>query len=138
MIIKLILLLLFPLYLFPQNLGDKVIDSLRTEQKYDFLLTNKLDILIPLHSLGEIVNPYDVPFETEFFHNNIISLSQLNSVTMNRIKTDFNRSFSIYRLGQNKYHLGVVSDVLGYVNAAAVAGITAYHLYKYRKKYGFK
>ena len=55
-----------------------------------------------------------------------------------RIKNDINRSLSTYRQGQNKYHLGTISDILGYVNAAAAAGLAGYHLYKYRKKYGLK
>ena len=57
---------------------------------------------------------------------------------MNRIKDDINRSLLVYRQGQNKYYLGTISDILGYVNAAAVAGFATYHLYKYRKKYGLK
>jgi hypothetical protein len=57
---------------------------------------------------------------------------------MNRIKNDINQSLVVFRAGQNKYYLGAVSDVLGYVSTAAAAGLAAYHLYKFRKEYGIK
>ena len=61
-----------------------------------------------------------------------------NNTAMNLIKSDMGNTFAIYRKGQNKYHLGVVSDILGYVSTAATAGLAAYHIIKYKKKYGIK
>ena len=124
--------------IFSQTQNESKIDSLRIEQKYHRLLNKDIDFNIPLYSLGEITDPYELAFETGHFDNASLSLNQLNSFAMSRIKSDINQSLAIYRQGQNKYHLGVVSDVLGYVSTAAAAGLAVYHLYKYRKKYGIK
>lgn len=112
---------------FAQEEQSENIDSLRIEHKYN-LLFNK-------HPKLNLV--FDLPGE----FSNITSIdnySKLSSFEMYRIKNNINQSFSVYRAGQKKYHLGVLSDVLGYVSTAAAAGFAAYHLYKYRKEYGIK
>lgn len=117
---------------------DRNIDSLRLEQKYKMLFYNHEIVNFPLYSFGEITDPFASPFESEFLNFNGGQISELNQASIERIKNDINKSFVIYRKGQNKYYLGVVSDVLGYVSTAAAAGIAAYHVYKYRKEYGLK
>jgi hypothetical protein len=114
------------------------VDSLRLQQKYQILLGNNNGIKIPLYSVGEILDPYDSPFSINFLTHSQGNISELNSFAMQRIRSNISQSFAIYRQGQNKYHLGVISDVLGYVSTAAAAGLAAYHVYKYKKKYGIK
>jgi beta-lactamase regulating signal transducer with metallopeptidase domain len=115
---------------------EKSIDSLRIENKYNVLLNQDNDI-IPLNMLI-MKSEFYPAFETDYMDYSVSNLHILHSHNMKRIKNDINRSLSIYRQGQNKYHLGTISDILGYVNAAAAAGLAGYHLYKYRKKYGLK
>lgn len=121
-----------------QDGNIREIDSLRIEQKYQQLLIRDSKEMIPLYTLVEFQNPYDSPFEIEFLNHTNGSLAELNSFAMQNIKSNINKSFAIYRLGQKKYHLGVVSDVLGYVSTAAAAGLAIYHVSKYKKMYGIK
>ena len=114
------------------------IDSLRISQKYQLLFGENLELKIPIYTVGKITDPYELIFESTYFDRNNFSHNQFNFLTMQRVKSEINQSMAIYRKGQNKYHLGVVSDVLGYVSTAAAAGLAAYHVYKYRKKYGIK
>lgn len=109
--------------IFAQENPKENIDSLRIAYKYNLLFNSPSNLNLP-------ANIDFIPSTDNF--------SGLNSFEMNRIKNDMKKSFSIYRAGQNKYHLGVVTDVLGYVSTAAAAGLAAYHLYKYRKEYGIK
>jgi hypothetical protein len=139
---KSILLILFcSTFLFSQEeafSNDTALDSLRLDQKYKHLLSDDLDIDLPLFFLSEIIDPYYFPFEIELLNHADGNLAYINSMTMNKIKSDINQSFVAYRKGQNKYHLGVVSDVLGYVGTAAATGLAVYHIYKYKNKYGLK
>ena len=134
---KLILniLLAVPIIVIGQNQN---VDSLRLEQKYQILFNSDMSIYMPLYAFGEALDPYASPFETDFLNYGNGQITELNSSAINRIKTDMSKTFSIYRKGQNKYYLGVVSDVLGYVGTAAAAGLAVYHVHKYKKKYGIK
>ena len=122
-------------YSFAQIEEFTEVDSLRLQHKYNTLLnsTNKFEIPLSL-----LANPSIFQFDEIYSNQDLVQLSHLNSFAMARIKNNINQSFSIYRKGQNKYHLGVISDVLGYVSTAAAFGLAAYHVYKYRKKYGIK
>jgi hypothetical protein len=139
---KSILLILFcSTFLFSQEeafSNDTGLDSLRLDQKYKLLLSSKLDYNLPLYFLSEIIDPYDFLFEIELLNYSDGNLAYINLMTMNKIKSDIDQSFVTYRKGQNKYHLGVVSDVLGYVGTAATAGLAVYHIYKYKNKYRLK
>jgi len=138
--------ILFILYSFVQliiaqeNIGQKEInlEVLRLEQKYQILLDENLKGTLPFYTLGITHDPFASPFENEFLQENNANIDKLNYVTMDKIKGNMRKTFSIYRKGQNKYHLGAISDILGYASAAATAGLAAYHIYKYRKKYGLK
>ena len=123
---------------FAQERKANEIDSLRLQQKYQHLLSGGSEEIIPLYTLGEFHNPYDSPFEVDFLNHSSGNISELNSMSIQHIKSNINQSFAIYRQGQNKYHLGVVSDVLGYVGTAAAAGLAIYHVAKYKKMYGIK
>lgn len=116
---------------------DNNVDSLRIEQKYKILLNQDSDIIPPLNLLI-MKSEFYPAFETDYMDYPASNFHLLSSYNMNRIKNDINQSLSIFRQGQNKYHLGTISDVLEYVGAAATAGLAAYHIYKYRKKYGLK
>ena len=116
---------------------EKSIDSLRIEHKYNMLLYQDAEIIVPLNMLI-MKSEFYPAFETDYMDYSLSNFHILHSHNMKRIKNDINHSLSIYRKGQNKYHLGTISDILGYVNAAAAAGLAGYHLYKYRKKYGLK
>jgi hypothetical protein len=121
-----------------QNNIDAKIDSLRLESKYNFLLHSEMIQKMPIYFGSKIVDPFELPFEDQLIRSSEGNISTLNLLAMNRIRNEMSQSFQIFRRGQNKYYLGVVSDVLGYVGTTAVAGLTAYHLYKYHKKYGLK
>ena len=123
---------------FAQSNNIKEIDSLRLEQKYQHLLGIDSKNVIPLYTLDEVLDPYGLPFETDFLNHANGNILELNSFTMQKIKNNMNQSFSVFRQGQKKYHLGVVSDVLGYVQAAAVAGLAIYHVAKNKKMYGIR
>ena len=135
----LFLLLFITIQVFAQeSISERTIDSLRLENKYNSLLNSKDQDKLPLLSLQNIVDPYEISFETNFLDYSQGNLIELNSMAMKQIQTDMAQSFAIYRKGQKKYHLGVVSDILGYMSTAAAAGLAAYHLVKYKKKYGIK
>lgn len=136
--IKILFLSIFLCYSITAQNFEKNVDSLRLEQKYNLLLYNETDINLPLFSIGELHNPYDSPFETDFISQGNPSIMMMNSVAFDKIKHNINSTFLIYRQGESKYHLGVVSDVLGYVVPAAAAGLAVYHVVKYKKYYGIK
>lgn len=117
---------------------DAKIDSLRLESKYNFLLHSEMIQKMPIFFDGKIVDPFELPFEEQLVRSSKDNISILNLIAMNKIRNEMSQSFQIFRRGQNKYFLGVVSDILGYVSTTAAAGLAAYHLYKYRKKYGLK
>ena len=123
----LICFLILSSYQFAQENFDGKIDSLRLQNKYNVMLNPDLKLIMMIDNYNS-------------YSNNIFSgqTSALSQMELNRIKININKSLIIYRAGQNKYHLGVVSDVLGYVGTAAAAGFAAYHIYKYRKEYGIK
>ena len=126
-----IFFLVFSSLLFAQDNSDRTIDSLRIQNKYNTLFNTHSELDIPLNLILDI----NIPNSHSYFADQNFNLNYLE---MNSIKNEMNRSFAIYRAGQKKYYFGVVSDVLGYVSAAATAGFAAYHLYKYRKEYGIK
>ncbi|MCW8850895.1 MAG: hypothetical protein OQJ81_13015 [Melioribacteraceae bacterium] len=74
----------------------------------------------------------------EFYFPNIDPPSLGQSVSMFHLRNEINQTMNIYRQGQNKYHLGVVSEILGYASGAAALGLAAYHVSKYKKYYGIK
>jgi hypothetical protein len=51
-----------------------------------------------------------------------------------KIKSDLKYSIEMMRKFNSVNDLGVISDILGYTNAAAAFGLAAYHLYKYEIK----
>lgn len=116
--------------------GD--LELLRLEQKYFILLDENLKGTIPFYTLDAVHDPFASPFENYLLNENHKSINELNIATMERIKSNMRETFSIYRKGQNKYDLGVISDILGYASTAAAAGLAAYHLYKYKDKYRIK
>ena len=135
----LVLFLFITIQTFAQeSVSERTIDSLRLENKYNSLLNSKDPDKLPLLSLQNVVDPYEISFDSNFLDYSQGNLTELNSMAMKQIQTDMAQSFAIYRKGQNKYHLGVVSDILGYMSTAAAAGLAAYHLVKYKKKYGIK
>lgn len=134
-------ILLFITFLFTSITAQDIknnVDSLRLEQKYNLLLHNDTDINLPLYLIGEVHNSLNSPFETDFLSQGNPSFMIMNSTAADKIRNDINSTFLIYRQGESKYHLGVVSDVLGYVVPAAAAGLAVYHLSKYKKYYGIK
>lgn len=133
-----VFILLITLTTIAQSNNIKEIDSLRLEQKYQNLLNGNSNEIIPLYTLREFLDPYDSPFEIEFLTNSSGNLSELNSMSIQNIKNNMQESFAIYRLGQNKYHLGIVGEVLGYVGTVAAAGLAIHHVAKYKKMYGIK
>lgn len=133
-----VFILLITLTTIAQSNNIKEIDSLRLEQKYQNLLSGNSNEIIPLYILGEFLNPYDSPFELEFLNNTNGNISELNSMSIQNIKNNMQESFAIYRLGQDKYHLGIVGEVLGYVGTVAAAGLAIHHVVKYKKMYGIK
>lgn len=132
-----LLLLLSKVSLFSQFSIENEIDSLRLEQKYKILLNPADDVINPLN-IVMMKSEFYPAFESYYMNYPTTKLNLLSSFNMNRIKNDINRSLLVFREGQNRYHLGTISDILGYVNVAAAAGLAAYHIYKYRKKYGIK
>jgi hypothetical protein len=116
---------------FAQGKSSEKIDSLRIQNKYNVLLNPNFDM-----NLNMKMRLNDFAFN----YGDLLpgQANMISSIELSRIKNIMNQSFAVYRAGQNKYHLGVVSDVLGYVGTAAAAGFAAYHLYKYKKEYGIK
>jgi hypothetical protein len=74
----------------------------------------------------------------QFYFLNITEPAINESVSMLHLRNEINQSMNVYRQGQNKYHLGVVSEILGYASGAAALGLAAYHVSKYKKYYGIK
>lgn len=114
------------------------LEVLRLEQKYNIILYENLKGTIPFYTLNAVLDPFASPFENDLLNENKKSINELNIAKMERIKSNMRETFSIYRKGQNKYDLGVFSDILGYASTAAAAGLAAYHLYKYKDKYRIK
>jgi hypothetical protein len=131
-------LILFSSMLMAQTQeSNNSIDSLKLEFKYNHLF-NDGGRAMPILTLNNIVDPYSVEFETDILDYSEGNISSLNSMALKHIQKDMAQSFVVFRKGQNKYHLGVVSDILGYVSSAAAVGLAAYHVVKYKKKYGIK
>lgn len=113
------------------------IDSLKIFNKYNILLYSS-DKTLPLLALKNISDPDLFTFESSFLNNSPLNQIKLNSFTLQRIKSNMVNSFKVFKKGENKYYLGVVSDILGYASTAATVGLAAYHLVKYKKNYGIK
>ena len=106
-----------------------------TKEKYRFRLSNKTNIYSPLFSMKQQIADFN---NFQFYFPNIESPSHSPNVSMLNLRNEINQTMNIYRQGQNKYHLGVVSDILGYASGAAALGLAAYHVSKYKKYYGIK
>ena len=128
--------------LFPQEQNKKYILDAPTElvqtenlQKYKLKLTPRIKTKSPLLSLTKTFDPFVESFEfivPDYIKNE--SKKPLNYIERQRIKNEINQAMKVYRDGKLKNDLGIVGQVLGYSQTAAVLGLAIYHLHKY----GFK
>lgn len=138
-----IFILIFSTMLYSQNTiinNKNTVDLLKPEIENSLTFNGTDDYKSPLLSLGKKYDPYGVLFE---YYPYTIKLNQnqkttVNSLSIANIKNDINNAFSIYRQVQNKYDLGVISQILGYTGAAAAVGLAIYHVHKYQSHYGLK
>lgn len=135
---SLLFLVLFAITTFAQiEKSSMQVDSMNSthngEYKLKFNNSNKAQ------SALSIIKPSIIFDEYSLFVLPKIQQSSVNdNISMMQLRDEINQSMNIYREGQNKYQLGVVGDILGYVSSAAAAGIAVYHLHKYKKYYGIK
>lgn len=134
----LLFLMLFTLTSFAQPETDSVQGDTRYssfKSEFKLRLNNSQQFQSPLFIIKQsmIFDEYSLfipPYLEEDVNDNNVSMMQL--------RNEINQSMNVYRQGQNKYQLGVVGDILGYVSTAAAAGLAVYHVHKYRKYYGIK
>lgn len=112
-------------------------DTLKTSEKseYKIKLNNNPLLRSPLFI---IKRPMIFDEFSMFVLPNIEQVTNEENISMMQLRNEINQTMNIYRKGQNKYHLGVVGDILGYVSTAAAAGLAVYHVTKYKKHYGVK
>lgn len=107
---------------------------------YKIRLNNNTNVLSPLFNKRQQITDFNlVHFYLSDFDSPDFDSPAINkSVSMFHLRNEINQTMNVYRQGQNKYHLGVVSDILGYASGAAALGLAAYHVSKYKKYYGIK
>ena len=112
-------------------------DSLKTfkQSEYKIRLSNNVNAFSPLFTMKQ---PFEDFNEMEFYSFKFEPAPIQEIVSMLQLRNEINHTMNIYRQGQNKYHLGVVSDILGYAGSAAALGLAAYHVSKYKKYYKLK
>lgn len=114
-----------------------ILDTLNSSAKSEFQL--KLNNNSQLHSPLFIIKQPMIFDEYSMLILPTIEQSTTNeNISMMQLRNEINQSMSIYRQGQNKYQLGLVGDILGYVSTAAAAGLAVYHVHKFKKQYGLK
>ncbi len=122
---------------FAQENVLQVPDTLQLFEKnnYKIRLNNNLNVFSPLLKMKQQIAAFN-QFELYFPSVEQPALNQ--SVSMFQLRNEINQTMNIYRQGQNKYHLGLVSDIFGYASGAAAIGMAVYHVNKYKKYYGIK
>ncbi len=133
-----LLLCIFAFTSFAQIVSSSTkIDSINSSLKneYKLKLNNSQQFLFPqlINNEAEIFNQYSL-----FVFPQIDQSSVKDNLSMLQLRNEINQSMNVYRQGQNKYQLGFVGDILGYVSTAAAAGLAVYHVQKYKKYYGLK
>ena len=73
-------------------------------------------------------------FESSQQFDSESTLSSLKQLSQRKLQADLHYSFDWLQKDQQKRSLGWIGQALGYINAAAAAGLAAYHLYKYEIK----
>ncbi len=109
--------------------------KIESEHSHKLQLAPHLKAKSPLLSLGKTYDPFveavefivPPPFEEE-------NKKPLSYSERQRIRNEINQAMKVYREGKLKTDLGVVGQVLGYSQTAAVLGLAIYHIHKY----GFK
>ncbi len=100
------------------------------------LFNSELKSKSPLLLLGKHYDPYletyDFVLPEGVFKNK--KSQKFNYYERERIKNEINQAMKVYREGQLKNDLGIVGQILGYTETAAVLGLAIYHIHKY----GFK
>ena len=110
----------------------------RGEIKTKFPLTLQLN-LIPMQ-----LNLSKAKYINEFSYSDLIYKCQMpidaagfygiNQISQRILQSDLRNTFKLLQRDRLKYDLGWVGQALGYINAAAVLGLAAYHIYKYEIK----
>lgn len=134
----LLFLMLFTLTSFAQleteSVQDDSIDSsLKSEFKLRFNSSQQFQSPLFIIKQPIIFDEYSL-----FFPPDLKEDVNDNNVSMMQLRNEINQSMNVFRQGQNKYQLGVVGDILGYISTAAAAGLAVYHVHKHRKYYGVK
>lgn len=122
---------------YSQEKVVQVPDSLKTlkQSEYKIRLSNNVNAFSPLFTMKLPIEDFN---EIEFYSLNFEPVPIKETVSMLQLRNEINQTMNIYRQGQNKYHLGVVSDILGYAGGAAALGLAVYHVSKYKKYYKIK
>lgn len=105
----------------------------QSEYKLKFNNFQQFQIPILINNESMILNEYSLFMQPQFEQSSV-----KDNISMMQLRNEINQSMNVYRQGQNKYQLGLVGDILGYVGTAAAAGLAVYHVNKYKKYYGLK
>ena len=105
----------------------------QSEYKLKFNNFQQFQIPILINNESMIFNEYSLFMLPQFEQSSV-----KDNISMMQLRNEINQSMNVYRQGQNKYQLGLVGDILGYVGTAAAAGLAVYHVNKYKKYYGLK
>lgn len=122
---------------YAQDRVVQVTDSLKTskQSEYKIRLSNNVNTFSPLFTMKQPIIEFN---DIEIYSINFEPVPIQETVSMLQLRNEINHSMNIYRKGQHKYHLGVVSDILGYAGGAAALGLAVYHVSKYKKYYKLK